>query len=93
MAVAYYPNRVAKQFSRDKTIPDYVQFEGGLITQRFLSRFISTWPSRTIVPISDVADTSSSDLYRSWLHAYSGVGANLKSADLLTARFMLGSNM
>ncbi|KDP43653.1 hypothetical protein JCGZ_22967 [Jatropha curcas] len=51
------------------------------------------WPSRTTVPISNVADTSSSDLYRFWLQAYTGVGADSESADLLTVRFLLGAGM
>ncbi|KDP21979.1 hypothetical protein JCGZ_03182 [Jatropha curcas] len=63
MAVAYYPNRVARQFGWHQAVPDHTLFEGGLITQQFLSRFISTWPSHMTIPISDVVDTSSSDLY------------------------------
>ncbi|KDP32258.1 hypothetical protein JCGZ_14902 [Jatropha curcas] len=93
MAVAYYPSRVAKQYCHHQAVPDYTWFEGGLITQRFLSHFISTWRSHEIVPIFGVADTSSSDLYHSWLQAYSGVGADLELVDLLTARFLLGPSM
>ncbi|KDP34440.1 hypothetical protein JCGZ_11911 [Jatropha curcas] len=75
MALAYYLSRVARQYGRHQTVPDYTRFKGGLITQRFLSRFISTWPNR------------------SWLQAYSRVGTDLESADLLTARFLLGPDM
>ncbi|KDP30725.1 hypothetical protein JCGZ_15526 [Jatropha curcas] len=90
MAVAYYPSCVARQYSRHQNVLDYTQFEGGLITQRFLSRFIATWPSRMYVPISNEADSSSSSLYHSWLQAYFEVEANSEFADLLTARYLLG---
>ncbi|KDP34742.1 hypothetical protein JCGZ_11268 [Jatropha curcas] len=42
MALAYYPSRVARQFDCHQAVPDYTQFDGGLLTQRFLSRFISS---------------------------------------------------
>ncbi|KDP40445.1 hypothetical protein JCGZ_03860 [Jatropha curcas] len=93
MSVAYHSSRVARQYGRHQATPDYTRFEGGLITQRFLSRFISTWRSRTTVPISDVVDTSSLGLYRSWLQAYSKVSADSESADLLTTKFLLGPGM
>ncbi|KDP23176.1 hypothetical protein JCGZ_00348 [Jatropha curcas] len=67
MAVAYYPSHVVRQYGHDQAIFDYAQFEGGLITRRFPSRFIFTWRSHMNVPISNLVDTSSLDLYRSWL--------------------------
>ncbi|KDP27446.1 hypothetical protein JCGZ_19807 [Jatropha curcas] len=88
MAVTYYPNCVARHYGSYQAIPDYTQFEGGLITQQFLSCIISTWRSCTTVTIFDVAYISSSDLYSSWLQAYSGVGV-----DSLIARFLLGPGM
>ncbi|KDP21940.1 hypothetical protein JCGZ_03142 [Jatropha curcas] len=89
----FYCSRVTRQYGCHQAFPDYTRFKGGLITQRFLSRFISTWRNRMTIPISDVANTSSLDFYRSWLQAYSGVYANSESADLLTARFLLGPSM
>ncbi|KDP24817.1 hypothetical protein JCGZ_25284 [Jatropha curcas] len=93
MAFAYYPSCVARQYSRHQAVPDYTQFKGGLFTHGFLSRFISTWPNCMTLPISDVADTSSSDLYRTWLQVFSGVSADSESTDLLTARILLGPSM
>ncbi|KDP23168.1 hypothetical protein JCGZ_00079 [Jatropha curcas] len=67
MALAYYPSRIARQYSHHQAVPDYMWFKGGLLIEQFLSRFISTWPSRTTVLIFDVADTSSLNLYYTWL--------------------------
>ncbi|KDP29606.1 hypothetical protein JCGZ_19133 [Jatropha curcas] len=41
-AVAYYPSHVAKQYGRHQAVLDYTRVKGSLITQWFLSRFIST---------------------------------------------------